>query len=132
MKTCPGCKQTKDVSEFYKRRGDKPGSYCKACNRDYQTAYREQDPKADIVRRRGYQNKYVYGLSPEEVAKLPKECQVCDSTDRLHIDHDHFTGKVRGILCFSCNLGVGRFQDNSNLLIRAADYLMRHRNQREV
>jgi len=51
-------------------------------------------------------------------------CRVClkDATT-LHIDHDHKTGIVRGLLCKSCNLALGFFNDDINLLIAALNYL---------
>ncbi len=44
-----------------------------------------------------------------------------------HIDHDHSTGKVRGLLCSCCNTGIGMFKDNPDVLDRAAFYLVRSR-----
>lgn len=41
------------------------------------------------------------------------------------IDHDHITGEVRGILDTRCNVGLGHFRDNVDLLMRARDYLMK-------
>lgn len=41
----------------------------------------------------------------------------------LHVDHDHKTDKIRGLLCTKHNLGIGQFDDNPNLLLKAADYL---------
>lgn len=43
--------------------------------------------------------------------------------DQLVIDHDHVTGKVRGLLCRSCNYGLGIFKDNPRLLANAAAYI---------
>jgi hypothetical protein len=41
----------------------------------------------------------------------------------LHVDHDHVTGKVRGLLCFFCNTAIGMLRDDAAVAMRAADYL---------
>jgi hypothetical protein len=54
-------------------------------------------------------------------------CAICGRKPRpskhLHVDHDHDTGRVRGLLCFSCNVGVGNFHHDMSRLARARDYL---------
>lgn len=71
--------------------------------------------------------KHSYGLSPQDVvdlmARAGNGCQICRSTDKLVIDHDHATRAVRGILCDVCNKGLGNFKDNVALLQRAIEYL---------
>jgi hypothetical protein len=67
----------------------------------------------------------------DAVARFGDTCNICDTRDSrgrwggLHIDHDHATGVVRGVLCNDCNLGLGRFRDEPALLRKAADYLER-------
>jgi hypothetical protein len=74
----------------------------------------------------------TYGLSPEGYAALVSaqggRCAICldplvAERRRTHVDHDHATGAVRGILCADCNVGLGRFRDRADALRRAADYL---------
>lgn len=60
-------------------------------------------------------------------------CAICGAlvADKTHkllaLDHDHKTGKTRGLLCTNCNLGLGKFQDDPELLEAAARYLYGHR-----
>lgn len=72
------------------------------------------------------------GLTPVKFALLWLEqngvCQICNTKPtkmrkQLFIDHDHKTGRVRGLLCNECNFGLGKFQDNSSLLRNAASYV---------
>lgn len=52
-------------------------------------------------------------------------CAICGEDSRLHLDHNHKTDEIRGILCQACNHGLGRFKDDPALLRKAADYLER-------
>lgn len=71
-----------------------------------------------------YNIKYSYGLTKEEYEKLPKFCEVCGSTERLCIDHDHSTGRVRGILCARCNIALGMLRDNPVYIDKLKEYLI--------
>jgi hypothetical protein len=54
------------------------------------------------------------------------KCGICGSVSngkRLAIDHDHETGRVRGLLCQQCNTALGLFKDQVELLKKAIDYL---------
>lgn len=53
-------------------------------------------------------------------------CEICFRvTGRMVLDHDHRTGKVRGVLCHLCNSGIGMFHDSPESLTSAADYVKR-------
>ena len=88
------------------------------------TAARKRQP----LRRRVLQ----FGLDEETLEILMgRGCAIChanpaiDPTTRLHVDHDHSTGKARGILCQPCNLALGHFQDDPIVITAALEYLLR-------
>lgn len=71
-----------------------------------------------------YAARRKYGITADIYQSLKSQaCFICGK-DGQHIDHCHTTGKVRGHLCASCNHGVGLFQDNPVLLVRAAEYVL--------
>lgn len=92
--------------------------------------------KPEVVR----QNllKRVYGMSLEEYKELFDSqngvCAICGekakggktSTRELHIDHDHVTGRNRGLLCHKCNPGLGQFNDSIEMLEKAIAYLKKY------
>lgn len=74
-----------------------------------------------------------FGMTAEQYAVLVAasngRCAICDRSPgktRHHIDHDHDTGLIRGLLCHNCNRGLGYFLDQPNLLRAAAAYLERY------
>ena|SRR3990167_9669761 len=79
---------------------------------------------------RAQQLKQKYGITEADYEKMLKDqgevCAICkrhQRFQRLAVDHDHKTKKVRGLLCMSCNRGLGRFFDSAYRLRAAADYL---------
>jgi hypothetical protein len=72
-----------------------------------------------------------YGLTPKEYKKMceyqQNKCLICNKKVKsLHVDHDHITGNVRGLLCNNCNSGIGFLGDNLNSLINASKYLLKY------
>ena len=56
-------------------------------------------------------------------------CAICNEVDkdrRLAIDHNHETGEIRGLLCRSCNQGIGQFRDNPAILLQAYNYISKY------
>jgi len=77
-----------------------------------------------------YQRKYNWKRRGLDIALATslftsiKDCQICgDTKGPMHIDHNHDTLKIRGVLCHKCNRAMGFFKDEAALLRRAADYL---------
>lgn len=59
----------------------------------------------------------------KELKATTHECVICGSNETLVVDHDHRSGKIRGMLCNHCNRGLGHFRDDPTLLEFAAQYL---------
>ena len=142
---CKDCNEVKGASQFYFRKAQfykKTGlpirfSYCKDCHKIRTKIHNSMNKKTILNNRRIN----VYGISTEDYEVIYNKqngtCKICrDKRDRLKkngqvfslsIDHDHNTGRVRGILCNKCNLGLGNFQDKVTYLLRAVCYLLKGR-----
>lgn len=129
-KTCPACRKTKSLEEFPRNAcaRDGRGTYCKPCHNRIGRENRRKHHGS-----RGYHLKCRYGITQEDFDKMVEEqagcCAICQSPPSgvkpWHVDHNHYTGQVRGILCHSCNTALGNFNDDPNLLRRAVEYLER-------
>ena len=103
---------------------------CKDCSKIYARYHRSTYPQKS----QGYTRKYKYGITNEDYdQKLSDQgnvCAICQSKipggkkDSFFIDHDHETGKVRGLLCRSCNLMIGHAKDDTQVLATAIGYLV--------
>ena len=107
------------------RRG-KDGLYsqCKECDKEYR--------KRNKNKLRNEQLRIKYGISNKIYNKWLKEqknrCKICGINinklrRRLVVDHNHKTGENRGLICDSCNKGIGHFRDNPFILIKTINYL---------
>jgi hypothetical protein len=125
FKYCPRCEEGKSVAEFGRNRAEKSGltAYCKPC---HNVAMAENKAK-NHGSVRSFMLKRRYGMTAEQVDEMRQRqggvCLICLRSSAVHVDHNHETGLVRGALCFSCNGGLGQFDDESWRLRLAADYL---------
>lgn len=143
-KFCSKCSTDKSPDEFgvESRRPDGLCLYCKLCQNAYTRNYRKTHEQYRVKQgrrknrhKRKHTLKYLYKITPQDYEKMFANqggcCAIC-CTDRpggrhgqLHVDHDHVTGIVRGLLCNRCNIGLGRFGDNLAGLMQAVNYLRR-------
>lgn len=151
---CTTCERSLEVSMFRlrTRRNPKPRSTCKQCEsiaekRRYfakpiplrkasTRRWEKENPekhRASVLRRRIR----MLGLGDilNTIVKLVGEyrcCPLCKrkpEQSRMHIDHDHRTGKFRGLICQSCNIGLGHFNDDPSVLVLAVRYLNRFKKE---
>lgn len=123
MNRCKDCGEKKPWDSFPRHKSMKSGhlNSCKDCVAVYQKLYYENNPQRDN------HLKYKYGISELEwnamFAQQDGRCAICRKDRKLHTDHDHNTGEVRGLLCQGCNLGLGHFEDDEVSLSNAIQYL---------
>lgn len=129
LKTCKVCRIEKNISEFYTGRGK-----CKDCVNAAARKIRVDKPER-YARYRKRANEYLkerrYGITQEDFNNMLVEqnnmCKICNSefknTKDTHIDHCHSTNKVRGLLCNGCNMALGQFGDNTDIMSMAIKYL---------
>ena len=122
MRTCPRCQKSKPDHEFPTRKY----TPCKECGKEWARRWRESG---------GHHNAYLmrkYGISLEDYNQMFSMqqgcCAICgvhqsEQEHRLHVDHDHATGRVRGLLCNNCNRGIGHLKDSPDILHSAIAYL---------
>lgn len=154
MKKCSKCKEIKSLDNFCKnkRSSDNTHWYCKNCQKEqrnknrlvyneYQRLYRMQNREKilereklnrklslDKVKNNKLMSRYKISLKEynDMLLKQENKCKICNKIKELVVDHCHKTGKVRGLLCFKCNQGLGFLKDDAVLMDRAIKYIKEH------
>lgn len=139
VKVCADCGEEKSINDFYLRDG-RPRSACKPCWAERTKRDRVANPERFRAYGRGsyarnnrywYHVKTEYGLTQEQYQTMWEEQQGCcaacrsDFDVRPHVDHDHTTGVVRGLLCAGCNKALGHTKDDVTRLRALIAYLER-------
>ena len=153
-KVCLECSRNLPVNHFsirHRSSGDYYRTYCRDCCAKLGRKWRSKNPEKSKLstmrwrnnnpekiknyeRKRNYQN---YGISIEIFEKMLKEqnnrCKnkgcavemtIGKKSNSAHLDHNHTTGKVRGILCANCNLALGKVKENLDILRGLEDYII--------
>jgi hypothetical protein len=131
-RTCPQCNVTIQYKNKIKRdKGNTNNTLCSKCCCKVSDLKRRGSVQRKVAVRK-YKLRFKYGITIDEYNKMLKKqnnvCLICKRPETEHnknlaVDHNHNTGKVRGLLCCKCNKGLGHFEDNALWLRIAADYL---------
>lgn len=87
------------------------------------------------ARMRDYTLRKKFGITSDDFDQMLKhqrgKCAICKSPDpkaaNWHVDHDHVTSQIRGLLCRACNTGIGLLQDDPKVIDAALNYVRKHR-----
>ena len=135
-KSCTKCGQTKNETEFYLEKAKRKDgsirefrrSHCRACEK-IRKSKRDKRTKEE---RANQHLLNTYGITAEirdKLAEIQGGCGICPAKEpggrynTWNIDHCHHTGKIRGVLCWDCNVGIGKLKDDANLLRRATQWV---------
>lgn len=126
---CYVCKECS--SQRYKD----PSGRGKETSRKAKLKKKISDPVGFSISSRGTHLKAKYGIDHSEYERILQlqngRCAICKTKNPggrglFHVDHDHITGKIRGLLCLMCNAGLGMFRDNYCFVFNASEYLARY------
>lgn len=152
---CRICGEEKRKERFDSMSKEKLSEHYKHCNERKKEAYSKNresilEKRKEIYKDSKYKDKYAfkslnrrYGITEQKYLEMFTKqsglCAICKKSEidsfkkdgpikRLSVDHDHTTGKVRGLLCGQCNHGLGNFKDNIELIEKAKLYLEKSQN----
>lgn len=142
MKKCGTCGEVKPLDMFFNMSASKDGKgyRCKPCDTLARKKWQKDNPEKSSYSARNRRLKFVYGIDvPIYEDMLEKQgglCAICGCSENrtagerkdwnFAVDHNHNTGKVRGLLCNTCNRGLGMLGDTIERLENALAYLKKN------
>jgi hypothetical protein len=132
LKKCATCGEVKAPENFYpcKGRKDSLQTSCKDCGRKHSRRWQADNRTPASTKNSMLKSKYNLTLDDYHnlLDQQGGKCACCGTTDprgkgTFHVDHCHETGHIRGLLCHSCNVGIGHLGDNLQGILQAAMYL---------
>lgn len=125
-KICNICNKEKPLTQYHRKGAGRFQNNCKTC-RNALVRDKRSNNEDYRLSRITYNKRYYaksYGITLEEYDEIiSRGCEVCGSFDKPCVDHDHATGKVRGCLCNSCNLSLGRLNDDPDRILKLYEYI---------
>ena len=148
-KFCSQCSDFKSSLDFGKNKTNKDGRarLCKICTNTNKRAWSQKNRPSLSAKNLAWKKKNLskarntnlntkyrsrYGISLNEFKEMCLRqhnlCAICYSFSKLCVDHNHLTGKIRGLLCGPCNRAIGCLKDSSKFAANAALYLSKNGN----
>lgn len=125
LRKCQRCEEVLPLESFVKNaaKAGGIGSYCKPCHIDINNENKQRLHGGTAT----YHLRRRYGITAADREEMRAAqggvCLICTNAPADHVDHDHATGSIRGMLCFNCNGGLGQFKDDPDLVAMALRYL---------
>lgn len=127
-KQCPECQRAskaKNMPIWYALNKEKQSADKKVYYRKHKDRIKENERRRELKRK--------FNLTVDEYIKMSEAqnncCAICNQPEKLKrklaVDHCHKTGTVRGLLCFRCNVAIGKLNDDTELIKKAVTYLER-------
>jgi DNA-directed RNA polymerase subunit RPC12/RpoP len=139
LQHCPICRKDKELTAFAPAVRGNCGHYCRECKK---AKNRERYLEKGRFEKPAQHRERTYGLEPGEYARMLKDqgyrCAICSRSfiglkpQMIHVDHDHRTGVVRGILCQNCNNGCAALLDDPDLVINACVYIAKAKERNDA
>ena len=144
-KICPKCKKEKHINLYHRNKTKKDGLCysCKECVSQYDKRYRQRNLEKATAQKKAYYQahkeksslygkksnlKRKYNMTLEQYDQMFETqggvCAICGLPElmkRLAVDHNHKTGEIRGLLCYSCNTKLGWFEKYGSNAIKYLD-----------
>ena len=135
---CAECGIRKPFADytFAKNMPDLKCTRCRECDSKRGKRYRKANP--EVVRETWLKSRYgiTSGEYEELLARQEGRCCICGvqeevtkSKSNFSVDHCHKSGDIRGLLCNACNASLGGFKDSVDILQKAIDYLLKHKQE---
>jgi len=140
FKICSKCKEIKLLNCFYNKNetSDKLTSWCKSCTLKNNKNWHDKNKERTRIWNKNYSLMKEYGITLDQYEQMLKEqngvCAICSKKESafnhvtkrvwdLAVDHEHKTGKIRGLLCRRCNQTIGLLYDDISLIKQMAKYV---------
>ena len=130
-RVCVKCEKDRPLSDFREHQRGTRARTCRYCEAVKNRQWAKDHPEQFRQLQRVGRARRVYGddgVAIQQRIEAGEGCEACGGMLMRAKDHDHDTGKVRGLLCGNCNVALGLVEDDVDRLMALAAYLIQHQN----